>query len=135
MSAEEMTVDPEFVLDDGLGDVSNVHEARRITECNEDTFFERARIRVDFPEGGSIEERRGIRGGTAEDYCRWRGGWPAELDASPGLDAWVPPGVDGGVRPPSLGGGGGCSAGARRGGAGALVLLAVMAGVLVRRRR
>jgi hypothetical protein len=135
MSAEEMTVDPEFVLDDGLGDVSNVHEARRITECNEDTFFERARIRVDFPEGGSIEERRGIRGGTAEDYCRWRGGWPAELDASPGLDAWVPPGVDGGVRPPSLGGGRGCSAGARRGGAGALVLLAVMAGVLVRRRR
>ena len=39
MSADEMTIDPEFVVDPGLPDVSNVHdEAVWITECDRDHF-------------------------------------------------------------------------------------------------
>jgi hypothetical protein len=34
MSAEEMIIDPEFDLNPDLGDVSNVHIATRVMECN-----------------------------------------------------------------------------------------------------
>lgn len=73
MSAEDMTLDPEFVLDDGLGDVSNVHTAERITECNSETFLRDARVRLETDDGRVFELSPG-RVSNAGELCAAAGG-------------------------------------------------------------
>jgi len=110
MSAEEMTVDPEFVLDDGLGDVANLHEATAVTECDASHFQDDARQRLDLPSGASVELRPARPSGTDEQRCASRGGWLRGTDA-----AIVGPDASFDAGPLSVAGGGGCSATSTRG--------------------
>lgn len=133
MSAEEMTVDPEFVLDDGLGDVSNVHEATRVTECDADHFVDDARERLDLPSGASVELRPARPSGTDAQRCERRGGWLRGSDAAiPRPDASFDAG------PLSLAGGGGCAAAGPRSGASPVLVVLAVSGLALsglRRRR
>lgn len=135
MSAEEMTLDPEFVLDDGLGDVDNIHVAIRRTTCDPTRWLEDARVQLILPSGAAEELRRPGYSGSNESYCTRRGGWLPGTDASVFFrDAAVPPGIDGG-RPVSIGGGGGCSAFASSRGTGAWWVVSVALLLWSRRRR
>lgn len=72
MDAEDMTVDPVFIPDGGLGDHDNVHVAVRVTACSGEYYREGAPMHWRF--GG---EEIPIRVGTpANDsaYCRSIGG-------------------------------------------------------------
>jgi len=126
MSADEMTVDPEFVLDEGLGDVSNLHSATAVTECDPTHFESDARQRLELPDGTRAELRAARPSGTDAERCASRGGWLAAEDAG-APDANVDAGV-------SAGGGGGCAAGAHGSRAALLATLVALA-ALVRRRR
>ena len=109
MSAEEMTVDPEFVLDDGLGDVDNLHYAEVVTECDADHFVEDAAQRILLPDG-RVERLREARPSPSDAArCVSRGGSLRGIDAAvPAPDASLDAAIDAG--PVSIGGGGGCSA-------------------------
>jgi uncharacterized protein DUF2330 len=64
LSAAEMTVDPVFVFNPDLPDVSNLHQANRVVECSSGVYAEEAPWRIDFPQGSSIR-------GTAQNVGQW----------------------------------------------------------------
>jgi MYXO-CTERM domain-containing protein len=72
LSAAEMTLDPIFTFNPDLDDVSNVHTARRIIECNPNVYQSEANWRIELPQGGVIR-------GTPQDV----GVWPVELGDQP----------------------------------------------------
>lgn len=123
MSAEEMTLDPEFVLDEGLDRLTNVHTAVLVTECDAEHFIGDAAQRLVLPSGENVLVTEARPSVTDAAYCAGSGGW-------------IP-----GSRPPSTtpgGGGGGCSASAAPGpsshGAFSLVVLAGVLALALRRR-
>lgn len=72
LSAADMTADPVFVFNPDLPEVSNVHQADRVVECDGSVFEFEAPWRIDFPQGTVIR-------GTPEDV----GSWPSEVDEQP----------------------------------------------------
>jgi hypothetical protein len=72
LSAAEMTADPVFVFNPDMPDVSNVHQADRVVECDGSVFEFEAPWRIDFPQGTVIR-------GTPDDV----GSWPTEVDQQP----------------------------------------------------
>ncbi len=72
MSAEDMTLDPLFTFNPDLADVSNVHTAERIIECNPGIYQSDAPWRIELPQGGIIR-------GTAATV----GTWPTIADMPP----------------------------------------------------
>jgi hypothetical protein len=72
LSAAEMTVDPVFVFNPDLPEVSNIHQANRVIECDESRYEDEAPWRIDFPQGGSI------RGTPAQV-----GQWPSAVSEQP----------------------------------------------------
>ena len=69
LSADEMTLDPLFAFNSDLPNVSNVHTADRIVECNPNVYQSDAPWRVELPQGDVVW-------GTAAT-------WPAELSTLP----------------------------------------------------
>lgn len=129
MSADEMTVDPVFRIDEGMPAISNVRTATIVTECSSEYVEGDAPQRIDLPSGRS----EGIREGTPRDdetYCHSLGGTTGE--PSPGdcmrrdaggateMDGSVNPSMDGSVARMDGGSGartrteGGCAAAAGR---------------------
>lgn len=74
LSPEEMTVDPAFTFNTALPNVSNVHTAERVIECNEDVLQREAPFRIVLPQGDVVR-------GKPEDLNS--GVWPAALAALP----------------------------------------------------
>jgi MYXO-CTERM domain-containing protein len=72
MSADEMTLDPLFTFNPDLADVSNLHTAERIIECNPSIYQSEAPWRIELPQGGIVR-------GTAADF----GTWPASFADMP----------------------------------------------------
>jgi hypothetical protein len=72
LSAAEMTVDPVFVFNPDLPEVSNIHRANRVIECDSSRFEDEAPWRIDFPQGGSIR-------GTPDQV----GQWPSAVSEQP----------------------------------------------------
>jgi MYXO-CTERM domain-containing protein len=72
MSAKEMTADPLFTFNGELQDVSNVHTANRVIECNSSVSQFNAPWRIELPHGGVV---RGV--GSAV------GIWPSAFDSQP----------------------------------------------------
>jgi MYXO-CTERM domain-containing protein len=66
LSAAEMTVDPLFTFNPGLGDLSNQHNATRVIECDPSLDQFQAPWRIELPQGGVV------RGGGSQV-----GTWPA----------------------------------------------------------
>jgi hypothetical protein len=64
LSADEMTVDPLFVFNADLPDVSNIHQATRVIECDTDVFEFQANWRIEFPQGTVIR-------GTPDSIGQW----------------------------------------------------------------
>jgi MYXO-CTERM domain-containing protein len=64
MSAAEMTVDPLFTFNPDLSDLSNIHTAERIIECNPNIFQSEAPWRIELPQGGVVR-------GTAAQAGTW----------------------------------------------------------------
>lgn len=72
LSAAEMTLDPVFTWNPDLGDLSNVHNAERVIECNPNISMSSASWRIELPQGGVIR-------GRPEDV----GSWPSAVNAQP----------------------------------------------------
>jgi hypothetical protein len=72
LSAAEMTVDPLFIMNPDLPEVSNIHTADRIIECSAQFYEWEAPWRIELPQGSIIR-------GTAQDV----GTWPPAVDAQP----------------------------------------------------
>lgn len=72
LSAADMTLDPVFTANPDLPDVSNVHTAERIIECNSTVEQFEANWRIELPQGGVIR-------GTPETV----GSWPTAVDSQP----------------------------------------------------
>jgi MYXO-CTERM domain-containing protein len=72
LSAAEMTADPVFAYNAELGDVSNIHSAERVIECNPSIDLSAASWRIELPQGGVIR-------GTARDL----GTWPPAVSDQP----------------------------------------------------
>jgi hypothetical protein len=72
LSAAEMTVDPVFAYNPDLPDVSNVHSAERVIECDPRITQARANWRIELPQGGVIR-------GKAGDI----GNWPSAVGSQP----------------------------------------------------
>lgn len=62
LSAAEMTVDPVFLFNPDLPEVSNVHQATQVTECNPSVYESEAPWRIDFAQGTSIRGTRANNG-------------------------------------------------------------------------
>lgn len=73
LSADEMTLDPLFAFNPDLPDVSNVHTAKRVIECNPNVYAFDAPWRIELPQGGTI---RGVGNQGV-------GSWPTALNALP----------------------------------------------------
>lgn len=139
MSATDMTEDPVFYPSEAARDVSNVHTARMITECEPQYFAYTAPQKLVLPSGREVRTREGIvYPGTDAMYCEDRG--------SGAFSPWTP--VDrlretAGIRSREAvraHGGGICSASssagsAGGGAAGGVALAAIALGVVVGRRR
>jgi len=69
LNAEEMTVDPAFGYNNGLGDLDNLHTATRIIECNATVNIADAPWRALLPQGTVV------RGAGAT--------WPVETEDVP----------------------------------------------------
>ena len=72
MSADEMTLDPLFTFNADLKDVSNLHTAVRVIECNPSVDQFDAPWRIELPQGGVVR-------GSASSL----GSWPAALSDLP----------------------------------------------------
>jgi hypothetical protein len=72
LSAAEMTTDPLFAYNSDLEDVSNIHTAERIIECNPNVFEWEASWRIELPQGSVVR-------GTPDQV----GTWPAEFSDQP----------------------------------------------------
>jgi hypothetical protein len=70
LSPEEMTLDPLFTFNADLPDVSNLHVADRVIECDPSLYQYQAPWRIELPQGGVVR-------GTAAQV----GTWPNELSA------------------------------------------------------
>jgi RNAse (barnase) inhibitor barstar len=64
LSASEMTIDPVFVFNPDLPEVSNVHQATRIIECDRGVYQNDAPWRIEFPQGSVIR-------GTPQTFGAW----------------------------------------------------------------
>ncbi len=74
LSAEEMTLDPEFTFNAELAEVSNVHTATRVIECEPSLSQFQAPWRIELPQGDVI------RGTGAQAQSQ---SWPADLASLP----------------------------------------------------
>ncbi len=74
LSANEMTLDPLFTFNGDLPDISNIHTADRIIECDPSLFQFEAPWRVELPQGGVVR-------GTGQDASS--GIWSPDLDSLP----------------------------------------------------
>jgi hypothetical protein len=72
LSAAEMTVDPVFRVNPDLPELSNLHQAERVIECNASVYEFEANWRIDFPQGTTIR-------GTPDSF----GTWPDQVDEQP----------------------------------------------------
>lgn len=72
LSAADMTIDPVFTFNPDLADVSNLHSAERIIECNASIEVDQANWRIELPQGGVIR-------GRPEDV----GSWPTAVNDQP----------------------------------------------------
>jgi MYXO-CTERM domain-containing protein len=54
MSADEMTVDPSFIYNSDLADVSNKHVAQEFIECTPKIYEYDAPYRIELPQGGVV---------------------------------------------------------------------------------
>jgi hypothetical protein len=163
LSAEEMTLDPVFTFNPDAEDVSNLHTADRIIECNPSVFQSEAPWRIELANGDVIR-------GTAQDAQVQT--WPSALsdlpansrivrasssgdgkvvedntasiseglslynDGMPGSGPGTEPGAEpGGSSSESSGGSSGCALAAPTGAWSALTVAMGLAGALVRRRR
>jgi hypothetical protein len=124
LSAPEMTLDPEFVIDSGLPDMNEHHVATEVTECSAAYYEGEAPVRIDY-ETGTERLWEGIRA-DATRYCRDRGGWVAGTRR---------PTPDGGIAGTPAGGGGCRVSHARSGAALGLALLGVALALTRRRAR
>jgi Uncharacterized protein conserved in bacteria (DUF2330) len=64
LSAGEMTLDPLFVFNPELPDLSNLHQATRVIECSRDVNESEAPWRIELPQGGSLR-------GSASTFGTW----------------------------------------------------------------
>jgi hypothetical protein len=64
LSASEMTIDPVFVFNQDLPEVSNLHQATRIIECDRGVYQTEAPWRIEFPQGSVIR-------GNAQTLGAW----------------------------------------------------------------
>ncbi len=136
MSARDMTEDPVFFPSTAARDVSNVHTARLITECDARYFYYTAPQKMVLPSGREVRTREGIvYPGTDAMYCEDRG--------TGAFSPWTPidrlrETADLRSRAPIAARGGGiCSASQGAGGsaAGAIAFAALTLVVAARRRR
>jgi hypothetical protein len=74
LSADEMTEDPEFTFNADLADVSNLHTAERVIECNPNLYQFEAPWRVELPQGDVVR-------GTAADFQSRQ--WPSGVSDLP----------------------------------------------------
>jgi hypothetical protein len=72
LSAADMTVDPLFTANPDLADVSNVHTAERIIECNPNVDQSQANWRIELPQGDVVR-------GKPQDV----GTWPNQFSSQP----------------------------------------------------
>jgi Uncharacterized protein conserved in bacteria (DUF2330) len=72
LSAADMTADPVFKFNPDLPELSNVHQAVRVTECDSSLYEYQAPWRIDFPQGTTIR-------GTADSV----GAWPDAISTQP----------------------------------------------------
>lgn len=100
MASDKMTIDPEFVVDEGLTEVSNVHRAALVTECSDQYYAE------DAPQRWELAERAfpaRAAGSVADDvaYCRRFGayveGTEPERESDSGCDVGGPLPLQGGA--------------------------------------
>jgi MYXO-CTERM domain-containing protein len=84
LSADEMTVDPVFSFNADLDDLSNVHTAERVIECNPSIYEYEAPWRIELPQGGVVR-------GNATDV----GTWPAAFNTLPSNNRIVRTGTSG----------------------------------------
>jgi hypothetical protein len=129
MSAEEMTLDPLFDLDEDVPEVDNVHRATHLTECSPEYFQFHAPQKLILPSGAEHVIQEGIAyPGSDEAYCEDRAGnmYGPYVDVERARATAARRGIE-------LGGGGGCSASGGAGGLGLALLLGF--GVLFASRR
>jgi len=62
LSAAEMTVDPVFLFNPDLPEVSNIHQATQVIECDPSVYEFEAPWRIDLPQGTSIRGTPGTIG-------------------------------------------------------------------------
>lgn len=113
MSKEEMTLDPEFRVDAALHDVSNVHTAVRVLECDPGHYASEAGVHLELPDGTVMSVSSPMEHRSPVAYCAAYGLVPALTPA----------------------GGGGCAVGRSSGGAALLGGLALVALAIRRRLR
>lgn len=70
MDAEEMTLDPEFRIDAGIAERTNVHEATIVSECTADFFLASSPTRIEMPGGLVARLSEGDSTVTADAHCR-----------------------------------------------------------------
>lgn len=73
LSAEEMTLDPEFIIDSGVPMQSNVHTATTVTECGPEFFESTAPQHIEFSDGTRLATREGAAM-SDDQLCESRGG-------------------------------------------------------------
>ncbi len=130
MSADEMTLDPVFDLNEAVPEVDNVHRATYRTECSPEYFEFHAPQKLILPSGTEFVVQEGISyPGSDEQYCEDLAGgmYGPYVD----LDRARATATQRGIH---LGGGGGCSASGGAGGLG-LGLLFAFGALAIRRRR
>ncbi|MDQ3033888.1 MAG: DUF2330 domain-containing protein [Myxococcota bacterium] len=74
LSAEEMTLDPEFMIDAGVPMQSNVHTATTVTECGPEFFVSTAPQHIELPDGSRVVLTEGEPGVSDDQFCERRGG-------------------------------------------------------------
>lgn len=148
MSAHEMTLDPSFDFNPDLEDVSNVHTADWIIECNKGVEFSDATWRIELPSGLVVRGQGQSRTwpiqpdemmpatlqvrevGTSGPGTVVRDNYETVQQQLEEANAKVPINLGG-----SKAGGGGCGCGSTSGDAGALALLFAPLFFATRRRR
>jgi len=86
MSADEMTLDPLFTFNPDLKDVSNVHTAVRVIECDPSLYQFDAPWRIELPQGGVVRGAANAANAAT---------WPAALSDLPPNRLIVRTGVSG----------------------------------------
>ncbi len=131
MSAEEMTLDPEFRVDDALPAVPNVHVATFVTECDSHHWSYEAAVHAELPGGAIASVQAATPHGTDASYCARLGGYLT--GTTPGVDSGLTSAPDAAVTA-TPGGGGGCAVGSARSPFAAIIASLALALFLARRR-